>query len=53
MSAVGSRANTGSDMQKPRYSDIDASGLTHLGDVRKDNKDHYFLGSLSRALLRP
>lgn len=49
MSATQSGANT--DVQKPRHSDIDAWGLTHPGKVRKENKDHYFLGSLSRGVV--
>lgn len=36
---------------KPRHSDIDQWGLTHAGLVRKDNQDHYFLGSLSRGVV--
>jgi protein phosphatase len=49
MSAIKSGANTG--VQKPRFSDIDAWGLTHPGKVREDNKDHYFLGHLSRGVV--
>ncbi len=51
MSAIESDANTGSGVRKPRHSDIDAWGLTHPGKVREDNKDHYFLGSLSRGVV--
>ena len=36
---------------KPRDSDIDAWALTHPGHVRKDNQDHYFLGSLSSGVV--
>jgi protein phosphatase len=36
--------------QKPRHSDIDAWGLTHIGKVREENEDHFFLGSLSRGV---
>ena len=51
MSATKSGAKTGMGVQKPRHSDIDAWGLTHTGKVRTDNKDHYFLGSLSRGVV--
>ncbi len=40
-----------SGTERPRHSDIDAWGLTHVGLVRKDNQDHYFLGSLSRGVV--
>ncbi len=36
---------------KPRHADIDCWGLTHAGKVRKDNQDHYFVGSLSRGVV--
>jgi serine/threonine protein phosphatase PrpC len=51
MSATQSGANTDTGVEKPRHSDIDAWGLTHPGKVRTDNKDHYFLGSLSRGVV--
>lgn len=35
---------------KPRNSDIDAWGVTHMGKVRKENQDHFFLGSMSRGV---
>lgn len=35
------------EQQRPQYSDIDQWGLTHKGKVRPDNKDHFFMGSLS------
>jgi len=34
---------------KPTHADVDAWGLTHPGLVRKDNQDHFFLGSLTRG----
>jgi len=37
--------------QKPRHSDIDAWGVTHTGKVRKENQDHFFLGSMSRGVV--
>ena len=36
---------------KPRHSDIDAWGVTHTGKVRKENQDHFFLGSMSRGVV--
>ena len=36
---------------KPRHSDIDAWGVTHVGKVRKENQDHFFLGSMSRGVV--
>lgn len=36
--------------ERPQFSQIDAWGLTHPGNVRKDNQDHYFLGSLIRGI---
>lgn len=35
------------DQYRPQYSDIDQWGLTHKGKVRPDNKDHFFMGSLT------
>jgi PPM family protein phosphatase len=40
-----------SEPRRPRFSDIDAWGATHVGNVRKDNQDHFFLGSLARGAL--
>ena len=37
--------------QKPRHSDIDAWGVTHMGKVRTENQDHFFLGSMSRGVV--
>jgi len=51
MPTIKPEENRGSSVQKPRHSDIDAWGLTHPGKVRQDNKDHYFLGSLSRGVV--
>ncbi len=51
MSATQSGANTDTGVQRPRHSDIDAWGLTHPGQVRSDNKDHYFLGSFSKGVV--
>lgn len=39
-----------SDRARPRFSDIDAWGMTSLGKVRPDNKDHFFQGSLIRGV---
>jgi len=37
--------------RKPRDRDIDVYGLTHPGKVRKENQDHFLIGSLSKRLL--
>ncbi|HEY8256408.1 MAG TPA: protein phosphatase 2C domain-containing protein [Gemmatimonadales bacterium] len=37
--------------RKPREDEIDAHGLTHPGKVRKDNQDHFLLGSLRKQLV--
>ena len=37
--------------RKPRDRDIDVHGLTHRGKVRKENQDHFLIGSLSKRLL--
>jgi protein phosphatase len=39
-----------SDKPRPQFSDIDAWGLTHIGKVRTENQDHYFLGSLAHGV---
>jgi len=36
--------------RRPRFSDIDAFGVTHRGKVRADNQDHFFQGSLIRGV---
>jgi len=38
------------DHARPRFTDIDAWGVTHRGRVRPDNQDHFFLGSLIRGV---
>ncbi len=35
---------------RPRFSDIDAWGVTHVGKVRRDNQDHFFLGAMARGV---
>jgi serine/threonine protein phosphatase PrpC len=37
-------------LDRPQFSEIDAWGATHIGNVRKDNQDHFFLGSLARGV---
>jgi protein phosphatase len=37
--------------RKPREDEIDAHGVTHPGKVRKDNQDHFLLGSLRKQLV--
>jgi len=34
---------------RPQFSDIDDWGATHVGKVRKENQDHFFLGELVRG----
>jgi PPM family protein phosphatase len=36
--------------RKPRDSDVDVYGLTHPGKVRKENQDHFLIGTLSKQL---
>lgn len=36
---------------RPRFEDIDVFGVTHPGKVRKDNQDHFFVGSLTLGVL--
>ena len=36
--------------RKPRDDEIDVWGLTHTGHVRKNNQDHFLLGSLRKRL---
>ena len=38
------------DTSRPQFSDIDSWGLTHIGKVRKENQDHYFLGALAHGV---
>jgi len=42
--------NTTPPPRKPRDDEIDVYGLTHPGKVRKNNQDHFLLGSLRRKL---
>ena len=35
---------------KPRDEDIDVYGLTHVGKVRKENQDHFLIGSLTKRM---
>jgi protein phosphatase len=37
--------------RRPREHEIDAHGVTHAGKVRKDNQDHFLLGSLRKQLV--
>jgi len=39
-----------SDVVRPQFSNIDLWGLTHVGKVREENQDHYFMGSLARGV---
>jgi protein phosphatase len=36
--------------RKPRDEEIDVFGLTHRGNVRKDNQDHFLIASVHRRL---
>jgi protein phosphatase len=35
------------DSSRPDFSQIDAWGLTHVGKVRSENQDHFFVGALA------
>jgi protein phosphatase len=41
--------NDATSAPRPRFTDIDAWGVTHTGLVRKDNQDHFFVGALART----
>jgi protein phosphatase len=36
--------------ERPQFNEIDAWGVTHLGKVRKENQDHFFVGALARGV---
>lgn len=40
-----------SGSKRPQFSDVDAWGLTHRGNIRSDNQDHFFVGSLAGGVL--
>ncbi len=40
----------GTAPRKPRDEEIDVWGVTHVGKVRKENQDHFLLGSLRKRL---
>ena len=37
-------------LDRPQFSDIDAYGVTHTGNVRSENADHFFVGALARGV---
>ena len=37
--------------RKPRDTEIDLFGLTHPGKVRKDNQDHFLLGTVHQQVV--
>lgn len=39
-----------SEASRPQFSDIDACAVTHVGNVRKTNQDHYLAGWVSRGV---
>lgn len=43
-------ANDTAAPRKPRDDEIDVWGVTHVGKVRKENQDHFLLGSLRKRL---
>jgi len=51
---VTDRGHSGGDpmggLIRPKFSQIDAWGLTHRGMVREDNQDHFFVGALARGV---
>ena len=36
--------------ERPQFDEIDAWGLTHPGQVRTENQDHFFVGALARGI---
>ncbi|MGD8726928.1 MAG: serine/threonine-protein phosphatase [Gemmatimonadales bacterium] len=49
MNSVGTAGESGS-VRKPRDQDIDVYGLTHTGNVRKENQDHFLIASLTKQM---
>lgn len=47
---AASEAGT-AESERPGFGDIDAWGVTHPGLLRKENQDHFFVGSLSRGVV--
>ena len=41
---------TGGIPRKPRDSELDVYGVTHVGKVRRDNQDHFLIASLHKHL---
>ena len=37
-------------LNRPQFSQIDVSGMTHRGKVRETNQDHFFAGALARGV---
>ena len=46
----GTRGGNVSEQPKPKFGDIDAWGLTHPGQVRESNQDHYLVGGLASGV---
>ncbi len=38
------------EIARPQFSSIDQWGLTHTGNVRTENQDHFFMGALGRGI---
>lgn len=45
-----SHSATPAATRKPRDDELDTYGLTHIGNVRKTNNDHFLLGSIHKRL---
>ena len=50
MATIENALNSRALGQKPTDDQIDIYGLTHPGNVRKDNQDHFLISSLHKRM---
>jgi protein phosphatase len=51
MASIETHTKTHAIIRKPRDRDIDVFGLTHRGNVRPDNQDHFLIASLAKQMV--